>query len=73
MKWTHPTSQSASREPRWGWVNPSAGTVPIYRLAAITIGNDCHFHNVEAAVFPGDTRNILGLSALNKACPFFFY
>ena len=45
-------------------------TVPIYRLSAITIGDNCEIRNVEAAVFPGGTRHILGLSALKETAPF---
>lgn len=46
--------------------------VPIYRIANMSIGNACSLHNVEAAVFPGHTRYILGLSALKLAAPFAF-
>ncbi len=45
--------------------------VPVYRLARLDVGS-CAIENVEAAVFPGKTRNILGLSALSKAAPFVF-
>jgi predicted aspartyl protease len=46
--------------------------VPIYRIASMSIGKGCLLHNVEAAVFSGHTRNILGLSALKLAAPFAF-
>jgi len=46
--------------------------VPVYALDEFTIGEDCSFHGVEAAVFPGGTRYILGLSALGRAAPFTF-
>jgi hypothetical protein len=46
--------------------------VPVYRLSAVRIGEKCLLQDVEAAVFPGDTRQILGLSALQKAAPFIF-
>ena len=46
--------------------------VPVYELSSIRIGTDCVIHNVEAAVFPGSTRQILGLSALKRAAPFAF-
>jgi predicted aspartyl protease len=46
--------------------------VPIYRISSVSIGKGCLLHNVEAAVFPGHTRNILGLSALKLAAPFAF-
>ena len=46
--------------------------VPVYALSKVRIGEDCVLEDVEAAVFPGDTRQILGLSALSKAAPFIF-
>jgi predicted aspartyl protease len=48
----------------------SETVVPVYRLASLKLGNSCVIRDVEAAVFPGSTRNILGLSALKKAAPF---
>jgi predicted aspartyl protease len=46
--------------------------VQVYRLSAINIGGQCWLHDVDAAVFPGKTRQILGLSALRKTSPFMF-
>ena len=46
--------------------------VPIYRLPGLTLGDRCFFENVEVAVFPGDTRNILGIRTLKNAAPFSF-
>jgi len=46
--------------------------VEVYLLNAINIGGDCWLRNIEAAVFPGKTRQILGLSALRKTSPFLF-
>lgn len=46
--------------------------VPVYRISSMSIGKACLLHNVEAAVFPGQTRYILGLSALKLAAPFAF-
>jgi predicted aspartyl protease len=46
--------------------------VPVYAISALSIGGKCWLHDVEAAVFPGDARQILGLSALRKASPFIF-
>jgi len=43
--------------------------VPVYRLASITIGG-CVIRDTTAAVFPGNTREILGLTALRKVAPF---
>jgi predicted aspartyl protease len=46
--------------------------VPVYRLAQLSVGNKCTIHNVEVAVFSGNVRQILGLSALKKTAPFVF-
>jgi hypothetical protein len=46
--------------------------VPVYSLSRVRIGGNCLLEDVEAAVFPGNTRQILGLSALLKAAPFIF-
>lgn len=46
--------------------------VPVYRIATINVGDDCEIKDVEAAVLPGKTRSMLGLSALKKAGPFIF-
>jgi predicted aspartyl protease len=46
--------------------------VPVYAIKALNIGGSCWLHDVEAAVFPGKSRQILGLSALRKAAPFIF-
>lgn len=46
--------------------------VPVYRISSVIIGENCMLTDVEAAVFPGNTRNILGLSALRRAAPFQF-
>lgn len=43
--------------------------VPLYRIATVQVGG-CAIRDVEAVVFPGDTRQILGLSALKKVAPF---
>ncbi len=47
-------------------------TVPVYAISAMAIGKTCWLHDVEAAVFPGKSRQILGLSALRKTAPFVF-
>lgn len=45
--------------------------IPVYVINQLRVGA-CTLRNVEAAVFPARTRQILGLSALNKAAPFTF-
>jgi predicted aspartyl protease len=47
-------------------------TVPVYTISHLAIGGKCEIRNVEAAVFPGKTRQILGLSALTRTAPFIF-
>lgn len=42
----------------------------IYRVSALRIGEACWVHDVEAAIFPADTRPILGMSALRRLAPF---
>lgn len=44
--------------------------IPVYNISGIVIGENCVLSNVEAAVIPGNTRNILGLSALRRTAPF---
>ena len=46
--------------------------LPLYRIKRLTLGKDCVLSDVDAAVFPRNTRMILGLSALEKAAPFVF-
>lgn len=50
----------------------STREVPVYAIRRMSIGRDCWLHDVEAAVLPGESRQILGLSALRKAAPFIF-
>jgi clan AA aspartic protease (TIGR02281 family) len=51
--------------------NGTEFVISVYKIDRLRIGR-CTLRNVEAAVFPGRTRQILGLSALNKAAPFTF-
>ena len=51
--------------------NGTEFVIPVYTIDRLRIGR-CTLRDVEAAVFPGRTRQILGLSALNKAAPFTF-
>jgi clan AA aspartic protease (TIGR02281 family) len=50
----------------------SKRVIPLYRLAALRIGESCWVHDVEAAVFPGQTRPILGMNILSRVAPFTF-
>jgi hypothetical protein len=46
--------------------------VPVYLISGLNIGSECWLPDIEVAVFPGKSRQILGLSALRKAAPFVF-
>ncbi len=48
----------------------SEAEVPVYRFSSLELGGRCVIRDVEAAVLPYATRNILGMSALQKASPF---
>jgi len=52
--------------------NGSELDVPVYAIDAVSIGDTCWLRDVEAAVFPGNTRPILGLNVLQRAAPFIF-
>jgi len=45
-------------------------TVPVWLISSFNIGGSCMLNNIEAAVFPNNTRQILGLSALKRTAPF---
>jgi hypothetical protein len=47
-------------------------SVPVYKITNVRIGTECLLEEVDVAVFPGKTRQILGLSALSKTAPFIF-
>jgi predicted aspartyl protease len=46
--------------------------VPVYAVNRMNIGGNCWLNDVEVAVFPGRSRQLLGLSALRRAAPFTF-
>ena len=46
--------------------------VPVYLLDEIVIGSSCALRDVEAAVLPGASRGLFGLSALRRTSPFVF-
>jgi len=47
----------------------SRKVVPVYRISGITLGDGCHIADVDAAVLPAGSREILGLNALRKVMP----
>ena len=60
------------RQLRGRLANGSEIDVPVYLIEAVSIGANCWLRDVEAAVFPGKTRPILGLNALQRTAPFIF-
>lgn len=46
--------------------------VPLYRIAAMRLGERCWVHGVEAAVLTEGTRAILGMDVLSRLAPFTF-
>ncbi len=46
--------------------------VPLYQIARITLGEGCELHDIKATVISNNARQILGISALQKAAPFGF-
>jgi len=46
--------------------------LPIYLIQSMNIGGQCALEDIEVAVFPGNTRQILGLSTLRQTSPFIF-
>ncbi|MEJ2609683.1 MAG: retropepsin-like aspartic protease [Candidatus Thiodiazotropha sp.] len=60
------------RDLRGVLANGSEMRVPVYSVTNVLIGERCLLEEVEVAVFPGTTRQILGLSALLKTAPFTF-
>ncbi|MCU7936230.1 MAG: retroviral-like aspartic protease family protein [Candidatus Thiodiazotropha sp. (ex Dulcina madagascariensis)] len=60
------------RDLRGTLANGAQMRVPVYAITNVRIGDECLLEEVEVAVFPGKTRQILGLSALLKASPFIF-
>lgn len=52
--------------------NGSSMVVPVYRISRLVLADKCAIRDVEVAVFPSGTRQILGLSALKKVTPFTF-
>lgn len=60
------------RQLRGRLANGAEIDVPVYLIEAVSIGDNCWLTDVEAAVFPGKTRPILGLNALQRTAPFIF-
>lgn len=48
----------------------SEKVVPLYRIAAINLGGNCLIKDIHAAILPGKTRQIIGISTLMRAAPF---
>lgn len=50
----------------------STRIVSLYRIERLRLGADCLVTDLEAAVFPGRTRAILGIDTLARLAPFTF-
>ncbi len=61
-----------SRELEGIMADGSRRVVSMYRLTSLRLGKDCWIQDVEAAVFPGATRPILGMNVLAHLAPFTF-
>jgi predicted aspartyl protease len=48
----------------------SKKVIPLYRIAAINLGGNCLIEDIHAAILPGKTRQIIGISTLMRAAPF---
>ena len=48
----------------------SERVIALYRISAINLGGNCLIKDVHAAIFPGKTRQIIGISTLMRAAPF---
>jgi len=44
-------------------------TVPIYQIAELRLGSSCVLHEIEVAVMPAGSRDILGLNAIRQLQP----
>lgn len=61
-----------SREIRGVMADGRPRVVPLYRLAALRLGENCWVHDVEAAVLEKGTRAIVGMDVLARLAPFTF-
>ena len=48
----------------------SERVIALYRISAINLGGNCLIKDVHAAIMPGKTRQIIGISTLMRAAPF---
>lgn len=49
--------------------NGKSVAVPVYAIAELSLGANCTLYNVEVAVMPNGSRDILGLNALRQLQP----
>jgi predicted aspartyl protease len=68
MEGSTPVSRKAAR-----MADGRTKAINVYSVDQLVLGESCRIGPLEVAVIPGATRNILGLSALNKAAPFAIY
>jgi clan AA aspartic protease (TIGR02281 family) len=68
MAGSKPVSRKAAR-----MADGRTKAINVYSVEQLVLGQNCRIGPIEVAVIPGATRNILGLSALNKVAPFAIY
>lgn len=61
-----------SRDLEGRMADGSIRAVRLYRLTELRLGENCRIPGVEAAVFAGSTRTILGMNVLSQLAPFTF-
>jgi clan AA aspartic protease (TIGR02281 family) len=61
-----------TRELRGTMADGTVRIIPVYRITALRLGTQCWIPDVEAAVFPGTARPILGMNVLTRLAPFTF-
>ena len=52
--------------------NGSFCELPVYRITSMNLGGKCILKDIKVAETPGNSRSLLGLTALRKAAPFTF-
>ena len=65
-------SATFSHDLRGCMADGSDTVVPVYHLAGLRLGAECWIPDVEAVVFPGTSRPILGMNILGRLAPFTF-
>lgn len=68
----HAGRLQSGRELHGTMADGSRQVISTYRVSALRVGEHCWIRDVEAAVFPGNARPILGMNVLSVLAPFTF-